>query len=201
MSLSPVALFQSTHPRGVRLQQPESHAPKAGVSIHAPAWGATPTRPGCSLGVGSFNPRTRVGCDAPFAGQPTRPTGFNPRTRVGCDMPINPRPAFRAVSIHAPAWGATGVIVERLQALLVSIHAPAWGATCTVVAWAAWRVMFQSTHPRGVRPGIRDAALKLSEFQSTHPRGVRPVDGLPVRLVIGFNPRTRVGCGYPWPEK
>ncbi len=34
-----------------------------------------------------------------------------------------------AVSIHAPAWGATiadGTSYARLQ---VSIHAPAWGAT------------------------------------------------------------------------
>ncbi len=35
-----------------------------------------------------------------------------------------------AVSIHAPAWGAT--LGEQAEPLIigVSIHAPAWGATC-----------------------------------------------------------------------
>ena len=34
------------------------------------------------------------------------------------------------VSIHAPAWGATGKILMALSVLIkVSIHAPAWGAT------------------------------------------------------------------------
>ena len=77
-----------------------------------------------------------------------------------------------AVSIHAPAWGAThGLCSCRLEAK-VSIHAPAWGATCVYVA--LWRgiIKFQSTHPRGVRP----PRLRVAFY--------RP----------GFNPRTRVGC-------
>ena len=32
---------------------------------------------------------------------------------------------------------------------------------------------FQSTHPRGVRPEIRNFVLGFISFQSTHPRGVR----------------------------
>ena len=78
--------FQSTHPRGVRqkrclkLSEPEKvsiHAPAWGatspsrvvktpqeVSIHAPAWGATPPVIKSSQSSQSFNPRTRVGCDA-----------------------------------------------------------------------------------------------------------------------------------------
>ena len=38
----------------------------------------------------------------------------------------------QGVSIHAPAWGATGVVLGLGQPVPVSIHAPAWGAT-------AWR--------------------------------------------------------------
>ncbi len=34
-----------------------------------------------------------------------------------------------AVSIHAPAWGATSKLTFLNKNLLVSIHAPAWGAT------------------------------------------------------------------------
>ncbi len=33
------------------------------------------------------------------------------------------------VSIHAPAWGATGKLYLLDEIVLVSIHAPAWGAT------------------------------------------------------------------------
>ena len=167
---------------------------------------------------GSFNPRTRVGCDwcfrsgqslwlsvsihAPAWGATIRRckcilTGgrFNPRTRVGCDF------AFRAynyvvnVSIHAPAWGATTLTYD-------DAHIPA----------------FQSTHPRGVRR-LRRIVERYHQdmFQSTHPRGVRPHAGAGrhlLRLVsihapawgatmlqvtsqkrlLSFNPRTRVGC-------
>ena len=34
--------------------------------------------------------------------------------------------------------------------------------------------MFQSTHPRGVRPTYLSQSVTPSRFQSTHPRGVRP---------------------------
>ena len=56
-----------------------------GVSIHAPARGATsdyqlqPIDPVC------FNPRTREGCDAADRARVSAITGFNPRTREGCD--------------------------------------------------------------------------------------------------------------------
>ena len=80
-----MSLFQSTHPRGVRLARqimPDTaetvsiHAPAWGatpyllirrrawmVSIHAPAWGATWASGWRSSPRSSFNPRTRVGCD------------------------------------------------------------------------------------------------------------------------------------------
>ncbi len=74
------------------------------------------------------------------------------------------------VSIHAPAWGATGAERDLHTAHHVSIHAPAWGATQTNC---------QSPH--------------LSAFQSTRPHGARQtvvteqVDG------YSFNPRARMG--------
>ena len=36
-------LFQSTHPRGVRLLRPVVFQPALAISIHAPTWGATKT--------------------------------------------------------------------------------------------------------------------------------------------------------------
>ena len=40
-----------------------------------------------------------------------------------------PRRLCRAVSIHAPAWGATEIQRHLVEEGCVSIHAPAWGAT------------------------------------------------------------------------
>ena len=36
---------------------------------------------------------------------------------------------FKGVSIHAPVWGATGVLAHTAPFKGVSIHAPVWGAT------------------------------------------------------------------------
>ena len=77
------------------------------------------------------------------------------------------------VSIHAPAWGATGMqgnlpffssfqsthphgvrlgiynLCRPIQ--IVSIHAPAWGATLSERLALPYLQEFQSTHPHGVR--------------------------------------------------
>ena len=56
-----------------------------GVSIHAPAWGATFT---------SVSPRYGY-------------RGFNPRSHVGSDVCRDRHRGKTSVSIHAPTWGAT----------------------------------------------------------------------------------------------
>ena len=145
-------MFQSTHPRGVR-QSRRTNVPCRGTS---------------------FNPRTRVGCDA--AGMPAkyaRGISFNPRTRVGCDaLEAAQEWGYESVSIHAPAWGATSTLEKAKKAEDVSIHAPAWGATrkrtlctpraCVSIHAPAW----------GATPACR---------WWWHWR-------------CSFNPRTRVGC-------
>jgi len=57
----------------------------------------------------------------------------------------------------------------------VSIHAPARGATMQSSASMPTPTTFQSTHPRGVRPGQAAREADNYQFQSTHPRGVRPI--------------------------
>ena len=102
-----------------------------------------------------------------------------------------------------------------LKQLMVSIHAPVWGANDNGVL-ADCVVMFQSTHPCGVRiPFI----CKLSNLRVSIHAPVwganydckaketlvtvsihAPVWGAnrnaekKMRELIGFNPRTRVGC-------
>ena len=211
------SMFQSTHPRGVRPSPFISDSRGSGVSIHAPAWGAThrqgrraaraqvsihapawgatqsvlltmqdldefqSTHPrgvrpqpdrAVSGGCSCFNPRTRVGCDSRPLLFSAGPISFNPRTRVGCDHPAGKDARLKVVSIHAPAWGATGD--ERLVHIgqAVSIHAPAWGATETYRMFLVDTIGF---NPR-TRVGC-DAQLPLF-----------------VLLWKSFNPRTRVGC-------
>ena len=141
-------MFQSTHPHGVRPND-------------------------CTTGCdwSSFNPRTRMGCDStktfsavPNGFQSTHPHGvrhdfdftqlvrdsFNPRTRMGCDYFDASQSAGFAVSIHAPAWGATHFLGWLWRARRVSIHAPAWGATFSINNKNDLST-FQSTHPHGVR--------------------------------------------------
>ncbi len=215
--LSSGALFQSTHPRGVRLGGQLHHLTQDGVSIHAPAWGATTTWAFLRVSLISF--------------QSTHPRGVRP-------WPVLHAPPQGHVSIHAPAWGATRIFVmtdspdllfqsthprgvrhpltvPSPSRYIVSIHAPAWGATSirrcclrraggfnprTRVGCDWWGMedgpsvkVFQSTHPRGVRRPRRAASRRLPKlFQSTHPRGVRHRAAVPCR-----GTRTRVSIHAP----
>ena len=82
-----VTWFQSTHPRGVRLRLLRLLPDSLVVSIHAPAWGASPD------GIAQLG-QAPVSIHAPAWGATTAPNGRNSMTV--------------RVSIHAPAWGATG---------------------------------------------------------------------------------------------
>ena len=82
-----------------------------------------------------------------------RDVSFNPRAREGRDR----KPAVirhgTCVSIHAPARGATRTRVGQASGGDVSIHAPARGATRWSGRWCL-SFWFQSTRPRGARPGF-----------------------------------------------
>ena len=60
--------------------------PAFGVSIHAPAWGATSGRSGSRTPRCGFNPRARMGRDiGRYMMQYFLETSFNPRARMGRD--------------------------------------------------------------------------------------------------------------------
>ena len=188
--------FQSTRPRGARQVANRKVIDTPGVSIHAPAWGAT--RRVCGGGL-----RMRVSIHAPAWGATRRRLGhsrdldsFNPRARVGRDV--------NAKDLKALHTGD------------VSIHAPAWGATFSSRLSVSSRARFQSTRPRGARLAMDSRDRGHQMFQSTRPRGARPrpMPALPVfcgvsihapawgatpcqfgesPILAGFNPRARVG--------
>ena len=150
MSCFSLMIFQSTLPRRERRCHPQSGVGGQGISIHAPAQGATRAE---SIDYGEqddFNPRSRAGSD-----------------QLRGDCPLDPH-----ISIHAPAQGATGNIIHEnnfcvfqstlprrerrhrkdqgLSRPAISIHAPAQGATAACFLLPLSQV-FQSTLPRRER--------------------------------------------------
>ena len=124
---SRVPVFQSTRPHGAR---PADHIQRrcgGGVSIHAPAGGATHERiPAAAL---SLFQSTRPHGARPLRASSARSrSSFNPRARTGRDERGNSNGFKRRVSIHAPARGATWVRILPNY-------------------WT----MFQSTRPHGAR--------------------------------------------------
>ena len=107
-AFSPRNTFQSTRPRGARLEISDVicnyldvsiHAPARGatcildkhklldmVSIHAPARGATRTTSAPICTRSSFNPRAREGRDRPNSPLCHLSCCFNPRAREGRDI-------------------------------------------------------------------------------------------------------------------
>src|SRR5699024_3794601 len=103
----PRAPFQFTPPRGGRPENEQATSGR-GISIHAPAWGAT-------IGM-TFQDISAV------LFQFTPPRGGRP-------APVKISKQGLLISIHAPAWGATQDAADLHHHQIISIHAPAWGAT------------------------------------------------------------------------
>ena len=123
--------FQSTLPRGERRRRADYSNDWPGISIHAPAWGATSIKLINPYIPGYFNPRSRVGSDDTqrrdltehLQFQSTLPRGERPvrgwhpgraGNKFQSTLPRGERPAGQQgdagtciISIHAPAWGAT----------------------------------------------------------------------------------------------
>ena len=185
-------MFQSTRPRGARLQQ---------LALD-------------EIALKGFNPRAHVGRDSAAAlGSPSRPvfqstrprgarqsgdiflfsiTRFNPRAHVGRDqVPKRPQGTWH-VSIHAPTWGATNFTSLKFSIVLVSIHAPTWGAT-NYDKYKNSKKRFQSTRPRGAR---LSQLARVDQQGSFNPRAHVGRDRTPswnTLLQRCFNPRAHVG--------
>jgi len=124
-----ITQFQSTRPRGARRVWDEVDKRLSIVSIHAPAWGATLERFHGVMEAAFQSTRPR-GARPPPSKAAYAHNGFNPRARVGRDE----RPAgmwighsrFQSTRPRGARRKALGWMVDKL---VVSIHAPAWGAT------------------------------------------------------------------------
>jgi len=123
---------------------------RIGVSIHAPAWGAT--------------------CNHKRQAKYHKVSIHAPAWGATSNLSL----AFftALVSIHAPAWGATvHFSTWRPVSKFQSTHPH--GVRQQGRNFATIVFTFQSTHPHGVRPSVNSASLPGTKFQSTHPHGVR----------------------------
>ena len=129
-------MFQSTLPCGERriyqirrgiVCRVSIHAPMWGatkrphriplrsvVSIHAPMWGATGLISVPSLRVW-FQSTLPCGERHTFTKWQQVPRCFNPRSHVGSDRRQSETLRESPVSIHAPMWGATPLILQKLH--------------------------------------------------------------------------------------
>jgi len=186
------------------------------ISIHAPAWGATvgsvrivsahvlfqSTLPRGERQVPGrqgnfqrhFNPRSRVGSDTGSRPSTWPMPYFNPRSRVGSDLIIHVSVEVPdGISIHAPAWGATVMLLTFGPCSGFQSTLPRGERLSDIVCGVA-SYRFQSTLPRGERLVLVDRAIPAPKISIHAPAwGATHICGIVVSLPNNFNPRSRVG--------
>ena len=199
--MTPLSHFNPRTPVGCDHRPIKGAGLLSGISIHAPQWGATHGRRVLVRPRVDFNPRTPVGCDSCPRRNGDVPDDFNPRTPVGCDKPCPSRCGTTCYFNPRTPVGCDLVAVWDIGVIVgISIHAPQWGAT-TPFTVTRLALIFQSTHPSGVRPVTGTSVISLVRFQSTHPSGVRQLTSVTISSVAEFQSThpsgVRLSCGLP----
>ena len=144
-----------------------------GVSIHAPARGATMSAVHTLL-ILRFQSTLPQGERLPNSLIASVLVSFNPRSRKGSDLQHRVVKKRQKVSIHAPARGATSYYRDAGSLKKVSIHAPARGATKNA---ETNRLEYESFNPRSRKGSDKlntiTKFIASMKFQSTLPQGER----------------------------
>ena len=143
--------------------------------------------------IEDFNPRSREGSDLLIKYSVLNSMDFNPRSREGSDSCSSCLSPHAFISIHAPAKGATDLVLDLSRSIFISIHAPAKGATEEKGFIPLRDMEFQSTLPRRERHPPFLALSTMTRFQSTLPRRERLPFGETGKGILNFNPRSREG--------
>ncbi len=147
------------------------------VSIRAPARGATHPRNLPAPCRAGFDPRPRTGGDRRRPLINNRPTRFRSAPPHGGRLrTAAARVNDLAVSIRAPARGATISSFSPPMHMTVSIRAPARGATMAPRVSGSWPE-FRSAPPHGGRPLHCPEDKALWPFRSAPPHGGRQMAG------------------------
>ena len=140
------------------------------VSIRAPAWGATYQRLPQVHFVARFNSRSRMGSDLQRRPAADRRVGFNSRSRMGSDDIADKAAEIEEMFQFAlPHGERRGRCLPRLQRRAVSIRAPAWGATLGYLR-SSHGAKFQFALPHGERQpdGVWQCLNHLFQFALPH---------------------------------
>jgi hypothetical protein len=134
-------LFQSAHPRGVRLQRNNPPSRRK-----------------------SFNPRTRAGCDEDRRVYGGVKRSFNPRTRAGCDGWTQDEMRFPEEFQSAHPRGVRPLTQASAKSRVLFQSAHPRGVRRIVMWMIQSSAKFQSAHPRGVRRRRRTRSKARSGF-------------------------------------
>ena len=114
--------------------------------------------------------------ERPQSRQPANPRGcFNSRSRMGSDLTSSVSSWPASVSIHAPAWGATGVDSNRKITLFCFNSRSRMGSDPKTPRPPTSPRRFQFTLPHGERRGASATSTTAGRFQFTLPHGERPL--------------------------
>ena len=171
-------VFQSTLPRGERHEIPVVLDDKTIFQSTLPRGERRRTYAGRRAYNHDFNPRSRVGSDLYIQAEYCTTRHFNPRSRVGSDLQVALLPlTLKEFQSTLPRGERQSQVPKPSGTYSISIHAPAWGATGQA-GKVDKREIFQSTLPRGERRKLPLPLPNRDRFQSTLPRGERPLNGL-----------------------
>ena len=163
------------------------------ISIHAPAKGAT-SKGQRRFHKLNFNPRSREGSDVGFRVDEWLTVNFNPRSREGSDArgQVTERQAQEDFNPRSRE-GSDLTAQEFDTVMAISIHAPAKGAT-TSITQPCPRIKY--FNPRSREGSDRQRILQSLRISHFNPRSREGSDaggfytGVPVP---DFNPRSREG--------
>ena len=151
--------FQSTLPRGERLDKRSYKKEFQHISIHAPTRGATLRRREQTKQIRDFNPRSHEGSDT-IAG-----TATTSRIRFQSTLPRGERPAeLRNSPVHLRNFNPRsheGSDIEFIYGFLrpeISIHAPTRGATSGLKLFSYVQCNFNPRSHEG-----SDALLRMND--------------------------------------
>ena len=136
------SLFQSTPPHGGRHAWASPNVVGAEVSIHAPAWGATPAR-FVQQTISLFQSTPPHGGRRTPAGHRPIGLGFQSTPPHGGRQPSQHRNGWkRNVSIHAPAWGATSPMQAHKSLRKCFNPRPRMGGDFSAIYWGPLMASF-----------------------------------------------------------
>ena len=144
------------------------------ISIHAPAKGATSDASSGSIGRSYFNPRSREGSDQAAAKESRGGGNFNPRSREGSDVGRCNLERLTAISIHAPAKGATYFDYLKVSVRIFQSTLPRRERRASYETRTSGRCYFNPRSREGSDSSANSIINRQTLFQSTLPRGHPP---------------------------